>query len=59
MVRYLEVPPDVTTGRVEVVEGGLVVGVVMGALVGGVDVGTDVAADPDPPTEGALVVVET
>ena len=54
---YLEVPPDVTTGRVEVVVGGLVVDVVAGALVGGADVGAEVASELGPPTEVEVVVV--
>lgn len=54
---YLEVPPDVTTGWVGVVVGGLVVGVVVGVFVGGVVVGTEVATELDPPTDGAEVVV--
>lgn len=53
---YLEVPPDVTTGRVEVVVGGLV-GVVVGGVVGGVVVGAVVVTGLDPATEGAVVVV--
>ena len=50
---YLEVPPDVTTGWVGVVVGGLVGGVV----VGGVVAGTEVATGLDPRPEGAVVVV--
>ena len=56
----LDVPPDVTTGWVEVVVGALVVGVVVGALVGGVVVGGGVAAEVDAPlagVRGAEVVV--
>jgi hypothetical protein len=52
--RYLEVPPDVMTGGVEVGVGGLVVGVVVGALVGGVVAGAAVAPEPDPPSAGAV-----
>lgn len=54
----LEVPPDVTTGWVEEVVGGLVVGVVVDTLVGGAVVGAEVAPGLDPPNDGAVVVVE-
>ncbi len=54
---YLDVGPEVTTGWVVVVVGGLVVGVVVGTLVGGVVVGAEDATELDPPDEGAVVVV--
>jgi len=54
---YLDVAPEVTTGWVVVVVGGLVIGVVVGTLVGGVVVGAEGAAELDPPDEGAVVVV--
>ncbi len=50
----LDVPPDVTTGWVEVVVGALVVGVVVGALVGGVVGGVVVGAGGAPGPDALL-----
>ncbi len=61
--RYLDVPPDVTTGRVVVVVGGRVVVVVGGRVVGaGVPVagaapGAALPPDPPVPPAGEVVVV--
>ena len=54
---YLDVEPEVTTGWVGVVVGGLVVGVVVGTLVGGVVVGAEGETELDPLDGGAVVVV--